>query len=389
MLGSCYFRGVLLCPKGPATLAPYASAGVTGNVLCFSRFTHCRNTFSFRSVFSHMLSSAVIIGKDFRMPPQSAASDDWVIILMLFLAIGVFVILLIAAFLLLRFADKARNEPPAEHEFTFRIPSALTGKSTPRERPTIKPDPGPPDPSPAPIASVDRLRSLMEFIRRNLFFLGGIPLMTALMLGINLGLLIPYSLARPLIDFGPQILIFIFSMISAAAGGAIGIRVGSFPWRNTVLPALLSGTALIALERLGFLSLPALWFGTRITGTTFDIGAVLRFLPLLSAGVFLLPIFDPIVRKIGPAPSPWKVALAALPVAIVVIRMYGYSSFLFWSVQLPPDFPLNVACTVIAIGILLSLFRQDKAGAWLGALGLMLLPLYGIGTLWILASYGS
>jgi len=105
--------------------------------------------------------------------------------------------------------------------------------------------------------------------------------------------------------------------------------------------------------------------------------SVLVYLVIGGAGAFALPLFDPAVRRGGPAPSPYKVFLAALAFVallfvaeLVVTRAWGGFGY--------ANFGLGVlvggsvgALIVAGLGLLFTLVGARDMGAWAGALGFM------------------
>jgi hypothetical protein len=136
--------------------------------------------------------------------------------------------------------------------------------------------------------------------------------------------------------------------IGAALGGFAGIRILHVTWRQVIGAALLAEALLMIFARLR----PSLAF----PGDPFT----LFFVP---GGVFLLPLFDPAVRKDGPAPASWIVAPVAFVLGLLVIR-----STLFHSPFGMLISPLVVLGILLGVLLSLSKGRNVADGAWVGGL---------------------
>lgn len=146
----------------------------------------------------------------------------------------------------------------------------------------------------------------------------------------------------------------------------MGIRLAHLSWRQVIFSALLAGMVMIIATGL----IPSLYlispWGMEALGIQ-TIGFILLFLTAISAGAFLLPVFDPQVRKPGPAPSVWKVATVT---CFLTVLMVVASEFVY---------PLLVAilfaallCLGVAIALILVLANKTQAGAWLGAVSILM-----------------
>lgn len=194
---------------------------------------------------------------------------------------------------------------------------------------------------------------------------GGVLLTTALMFGLALGLVYAYVLifSDPFID-APIAGTFI--LIGVAAGGAIGIRLAGLRWRGTVFAALLSGVGLIIFSRFEFSPLhPFLWLRVD-SRVVLDLRAAAVALVVSGAGVFLLPLFDPLVRRVGPAPALWKVALVAVSLALLALLADYLVSGGFQFGLLGLIFGSIAALLLVGVGLILALANLQLAGAWVG-----------------------
>jgi hypothetical protein len=197
----------------------------------------------------------------------------------------------------------------------------------------------------------------------------GIPLTAVLMAGIILVLIYAYVRNEINLPSNNELWLSALTLIGTAVGGAVGVRMARLSWRQVIVAALLAGVGLIVSARfIASLFFLSPW-DMEIRGIA-TLGFVLFFLIVIAAGVFLLPLFDPIVRKSGPAPSLWKVALAAF---FVILLMLWANVVDFYSI-LGVIFVGILPVLAITIGLILSLANQTNVGAWLGGV-VVLLPL--------------
>jgi hypothetical protein len=299
-----------------------------------------------------------------KMLYQSAYSEDTFLTAIAVLAGIVFVIILVVTFALFRLQNKTTNKA--------RSPQVEVPISLPAERPVPSPFTQRPK-----IELTPRQRAAIQRI-------GGFPLMLALMFGLPLLLMQIYRrLFGPFIDdFIDEVRLIVFGLLSSGVAGAIGLRVGRVPWRHTILPGLLAGAGIILLARFQYPRFPGPWIG-RTTGVNLVLSQLPIFLFLFGAGVFLLPLFDPAVRDTGPAPSPGKVVLTAVILTAIVFRFVYLGAF--GHVELPYEFPLIFSYALAGSGMLFSLANRTDVGAWLGGVGIMLLPLYVPAYIYILS----
>jgi hypothetical protein len=175
-----------------------------------------------------------------------------------------------------------------------------------------------------------------------------------------------------------QIWIPCLTFIGTALGEALGIRRSQLSWRHVIQASLLAGASLMVIAAVSTLfSSLSPWRIDALGLSGFPIA--LFFMMIVAAGVFLLPLFDPVMRKRGPAPSFWKVTSTALLLSLFMIwqglvDFYSLLGVLF--VGILPGLG-------IVIGLILSLWGQAELGAWLGGLA-VLLPLW----LWVFLLFG-
>lgn len=196
--------------------------------------------------------------------------------------------------------------------------------------------------------------------------IGGVLLTAGLMFGFILALVYAYRL----IVGGPSdsVIDLPFILFGTAVGGAVGIRVPRVSWRQTAFAALLSAVGLIAFSRF-VPSFPGPWIPGG-PGSVLDLTSTLVFLAVGTAGIFFLPLFDPAVRRAGPAPSLGMVALVAACLTVLAVladyligggSFFGLLTLIFGSIG---------AGLLVGIGLLLA--NLTAAGAWLGGLALIL-----------------
>lgn len=205
--------------------------------------------------------------------------------------------------------------------------------------------------------------------QRAIGVIGGIFLTAALMFGLALALVYAYRLVVSR-DFFAPIIDLLLIIIGTAAGGAAGVRIPRLSWRQTVVAALLSTAGLIAFS--GFeSSFP----GPRVpgdSGMVLDLRGALIYLVIGGAGTLLLPLFDPAVRQVGPAPTLWKVALAAFSLTLLAILAdYLFAVYSFFGL-LTLVFGSFSSAVLAGIGLILALVNLTSTGAWLGGLGIVL-----------------
>ena len=194
----------------------------------------------------------------------------------------------------------------------------------------------------------------------------GVPVTVALMMGLMLVLVLVHPMDKVSVDMAlePWLWSILIILIGIAGGGAIGVRIAHLSWRQTVLTALLTGAGAMLISRFEispFYSGP--WDASEgsFQFDTFLIGTL-----AVSAPVFLLPLCDPILRQSGLAPARWKVVFAAFMITCMFVLSLPISVGVF----------MGFTCFLLGIGVILSLYRPMKtAGAELGGLGLMLLPI--------------
>jgi hypothetical protein len=85
------------------------------------------------------------------------------------------------------------------------------------------------------------------------------------------------------------------------------------------------------------------------------------------AGGFLLLLFDPVVRKTGPAPTLWILLLVAFSLSFLTVRALAANPFLVRLVGILHRLGIMIA-------LILSLANKTNVGAWLGGLA-VLVPL--------------
>jgi hypothetical protein len=165
-------------------------------------------------------------------------------------------------------------------------------------------------------------------------------------------------------------LILILSLV-IIAGGAIGVRLARLSWRLIVVAAILGGAAIMLLSRFEWSPLyPGAW---DTPDRHFHAGIFLMWSLILSTPVFLLPLFDPEVRRTGPAPSTWRVAAIAMTATVVLVGLDQVVSASGLALLL---LGALAAAILLFLGIVSALAAPRAAiGAELGGIGILLVPL--------------
>jgi hypothetical protein len=193
-------------------------------------------------------------------------------------------------------------------------------------------------------------------------------LTTLFMLASVLALVYAYRLATGQTD-NPVIELPLI-ILGTAVGAGVGVRVARAIWRDTALAAFLSVVVLIIYQRFEP-SFPGPWIPSG-PGRTLDPTSALLYLAVGTAGVFFLPLFDPIIRRAGIAPDVRKVVLIAITLAILAVvadyllaggSFFGLLALIVGSIG---------AALMVGAGVILTLVGLTAIGAWLGGLGLML-----------------
>lgn len=206
---------------------------------------------------------------------------------------------------------------------------------------------------------------------RSVGLTSGIPLTAALMFGLVLGLVYVYlSLTKDLFIDAPIAGIIIIP--GTAVAGAIGLRVAGLRWRHVVTAALIFGVIIILFSRFEFSPFHSFLWLRMDSRMVLDLRAAGIFIVICGAGVFLLPLFDPLVRKEGLAPTFWKVVAVALALTLLGLLadylfsrgyLLGLLSLIFGSVA---------ALVLAVLGLILALATLERTAAWAGGLGLVL-----------------
>ena len=197
-----------------------------------------------------------------------------------------------------------------------------------------------------------------SLIRRMTRFLWRVLLTTALMYALT----VPTAYVSPYLFESEVVSLIVYiglSLIGMEVAGAIGIRITNVEWRETIVAALLFVTG---------------WFLLFVFEFTNILFEHLSNLIYAAPGVFLLPLFDPLVRKTGPAPSRGKMVLVALSLTLVIIlidrlfpvqNLFGLLTFWIGTIA---------SIVLTGLGTILTVGNLTSVGAWLGGLGLMLFP---------------
>jgi hypothetical protein len=162
----------------------------------------------------------------------------------------------------------------------------------------------------------------------------------------------------------------------SAAGGTWLMRREGAGWPEPVYAGLLSAALVMVVLRLAFPGLGPLSPG-RYPGAVRDlVKSLLAYFVVGGSGAFVLPMFDPVVRRSGPRPAVWKIVLAALLVVallvateLVLTAKWGGFRYSFFGVGVLVVG--SVAAAVVAgLGLLFTVVGARDIGAWAGGLGL-------------------
>jgi hypothetical protein len=162
-------------------------------------------------------------------------------------------------------------------------------------------------------------------------------------------------------------------MISLAAAGAFITRRQAARWPELVL-AVLPGATVFAAYRLVRQYMyqnpfyPSYYISIILTG--------LAFVIVISAGIFLLPLLDPLTRKAGPVLNRRQIMIAAVLTVLLLVGgeavremgTGGYYSF-FGLLSLYLGSLLSIVA--LGAGLLLTIAKKPVAGAWMGAYGVI------------------
>lgn len=216
----------------------------------------------------------------------------------------------------------------------------------------------------APVQMTSGFPAILEEIR-----LGDDPLLPAMAIGLVLFLSILVIVsAEPGNPLLPLILLLSLVII---AGGTIGVRLARLTWRLIVLAAILVGAAIMLTSRFEWSPLyPGAW---DTPDRHFHAGIFLIWSLILSTPVFLLPLFDPEVRRTGPAPSTWRVAAIAM---ITIVLLVGLDQAVSAAGLALLVLGALAAGILLFLGIISALAAPTAAvGAELGGIGALLVPL--------------
>ena len=286
------------------------------------------------------------------------------IVLILGIAIFILVALLVATFVILRSGaqmGKERSSTPLAEKFSAPIPKDELKEVS------ILPSPASEVVLPAP---EDEQKNTFKINHRAINLLR-VPIAVTLMMGLMLILVLidPTDEVRADAALEPWIWSLLRIFIGIAGGGAIGVRSAYLSWRQTVLAALLAGTGAMLISRFEIspFEIPPFYIGPwDYFDGTFQFDNFLIETLAVSAPVFLLPLCDPILRQSGLAPSVSKMVFAALVITGMFVLILPIAVGVF----------IGFTCFLLGIGVILSLYKPIKiAGAELGGLGLVLLPI--------------
>lgn len=180
-------------------------------------------------------------------------------------------------------------------------------------------------------------------------------------------------------DLAAAILPFV---LGVGLGGAIGVRWLGARWPQPVAAALVAALALMLFIWVAVPSL-APHYGDYPGVVRDQLKWVLVWLPILSGGVFMLPLLDPLVRRRGPAPSPGKLALAAAALVLPLVVAVGAGIDTDWVGLGALILCSLIAAVAVGIGLAFTLAGAISPGAWAGCFGLVI---FAAGVLFWLAT---
>ncbi len=162
----------------------------------------------------------------------------------------------------------------------------------------------------------------------------------------------------------------------AAVGGAAVMRREGAHWPEPVYAGLVSTLLLLMLLRVAFPGMGPTYVGDYPGAARDQAKSFLAYFVVGGAGVFMLPMFDSVVRREGPRPSVYRIALTAV-LFVVLVAAVQMAVTGRWGGTGYPYFGLGIfvagsvaALITAGLGILLTLVGAHDMGAWCGGLGL-------------------
>lgn len=178
-------------------------------------------------------------------------------------------------------------------------------------------------------------------------------------------------------------------ILGTAVGGAGLMRRDGAGWPEPVYAGLASSFVVLAVLQAAFPGMGPLGAGSYTGAWRDQAKSVLAYFVVGGAGAFVLPLFDPAVRRAGPAPTVWKVLLAAVGTVALVLAFelvrtlrWGGGGYAFFGIGVLVWGAL-VALFAGGLGLLLTLVGALDMGAWTGGLGLFVATIAS--GVWVLA----
>jgi hypothetical protein len=200
--------------------------------------------------------------------------------------------------------------------------------------------------------------------------IGNVLLIAALMMGLTFPFIWAYALTNSeFFDTPAALWPVLLLCIGMAGAGAIGVRVAHLSWQQTLLASLLAGAVYMLLT--GF-EIPPFYPG--LAGS-FELVPFLIGILFISSPVFLLPLFDPAMRRTVPAPSIWKVTVTALLIMVpfLMFDLAGISYTDADAGQVGRTIGTLVSYILLLIGVIVGLrLPTDARGPKLGSIGILL-----------------
>jgi hypothetical protein len=248
----------------------------------------------------------------------------------------------------------------------------------------------------------------MEVIRRNTKYVinsaaqkskgvSSVLLTSALMMLLTLPIIWVYArMNSNFFDATATVWLILLLCVSIAGGGAIGFRVITQSWRQTVLASVLAGAGIMLISRLEFFPFyPGIWNVGTVDPETmyFNLETFLMGTLIICSPIFLLPLFDPVIRKTTFTPNAWKVVLTAFLIMVpflcfdLVGISYGNENVGRTGLFLAIETVVPVILLVGVIGVLTDPYNYQRGGNLFGSVGIVLEVLMFI--VWALLRYGG
>lgn len=163
----------------------------------------------------------------------------------------------------------------------------------------------------------------------------------------------------------PVVIVVLSMFLTSALGGAVSMRISNVSWPEPVFASLLAAVVLSVYALFVFQWYSGIYY--------LDSLPTAYYLLIGSAGIFILPLVDPVIRSNYPMPAIWQVGLAAL-IFLGLNVLYTHFTETGWFNN--PEFQVTfmymstlILTATLVLALLLSLIRKDRLAAWAGSLG--------------------